>query len=146
MSKTKKVEVVEEKVEVKKPKSKWIFLAVHKERIVASKDGYTIFKVGVKSIVDDLELGRLVDRTAILSNKFRKAKEGKYHIYFSIPETFVIPARLSEKNESTGRYDLVDEVQLSGWELMSCINADNTLLPKEPLVDVVDYVAKEPCK
>ena len=116
----------------KKPQTtKWLFLAVHKDRIIKDNEGYLIFKVS-----ED-------DYSAIISNKFRRKKEGEFHLYFSIPENFVAKARLTLYNKEIKRYDVIEEKTLTAWQLVKMVNEDNKFLPHEPTAEEKDEIAND---
>ena len=116
----------------KKPQTtKWLFLAVHKDRIIKDNEGYLIFKVS-----ED-------DYSAIISNKFRRKKEGEFHLYFSIPENFVAKARLTLYNKELKRYDVIEEKTLTAWQLVKMVNEDNKFLPHEPTAEEKDEIAND---
>jgi hypothetical protein len=111
--------------------TKWLFLAVHKDRIIKDNEGYLIFKV------------REDDYSVIISNKFRRKKEGEFHLYFSIPENFVAKARLTAYNKELKRYDVVEEKTLTAWQLVKMVNEDNKFLPHEPTAEEKDEIADD---
>lgn len=111
--------------------TKWLFLAIHKDRIIKDNEDYLIFKVG-----ED-------DYSAIISNKFRRKKEGAFHLYFSIPENFVAKARLTAYNKELKRYDVVKERTLTAWQLVKKVNEDNKFLPHEPTTEEKDEIADD---
>ncbi len=111
--------------------TKWLFLAVHKDRIIKDNEGYLIFKVSE------------ADYSAIISNKFRRKKEGEFHLYFSIPENFVAKARLTAYNKELKRYDVVEEKTLTAWQLVKMVNEDNKFLPHEPTAEEKDEIADD---
>lgn len=113
--------------------TKWLFLAIHKDRIIKDNEGYLIFKVEVDG----------VDYSAIISNKFRRKKEGEFHLYFSIPENFVAKARLTAYNKELKRYDVVEEKTLTAWQLVKKVNEDNKFLPHEPTAEEKDEIAED---
>lgn len=61
----------------------WVFLPVHKSRIVKELDKATLILVEY-------------DRTLILPKVFRRAKETKDFIYYSLPQDFNANIRVSE--------------------------------------------------
>lgn len=62
----------------------WVFLPVHKTRIVKELDKATLILVEW-------------DRTLLLPRAFKRAKETKDFIYYSLPQDFNANIRVSEK-------------------------------------------------
>lgn len=75
-----------------KTEKKWIFLPVHKERIIKELDKATLIRIDY-------------DRSTILPNVFKRAKETKSYIFFSLPEDFNANIRVSTLNEKTRRFE-----------------------------------------
>lgn len=73
----------------------WVFLPVHKTRIIKELDKATLIMVEF-------------DRTIILPKVFRRAKETEDYIYYSLPQDFMANVRISVKNEKTRRYEHKD--------------------------------------
>lgn len=73
----------------------WVFLPVHKSRIIKELDKATLI------VVD-------FDRSTILPKVFRRAKETKDYIYYSLPKDFNANIRVSVRNEETRRYEHKD--------------------------------------
>jgi len=73
----------------------WVFLPVHKTRILKELDKATLIKVDF-------------DRSTILPKVFRRVKETKDYIYYSLPVDFNANIRISVKNEQTRRYEHKD--------------------------------------
>lgn len=70
----------------------WVFLPVHKTRILK--------QLGKANLI-------LVDFnvTTILPNVFKRVKETKDFIFYSLPANFKVSIRVSTKNEKTRRYE-----------------------------------------
>ena len=73
----------------------WVFLPVHKTRIIKELDNATLLKVDY-------------DRTTILPRVFRRIKETKDFIYYSLPNDFNANIRVSVQNLKTRRYEHTD--------------------------------------
>lgn len=73
----------------------WVFLPVHKSRIIKELDRATLI------VVD-------FDRSTILPKVFRRAKETKDYIFYSLPKDFNANIRVSVRNEETRRYEHKD--------------------------------------
>lgn len=73
----------------------WVFLPVHKTRVLKELGKATLILVDV-------------DRTTILPKVFRRVKETKDFIFYSLPQDFKINIRVSVKNEKTRRYEHTD--------------------------------------
>ena len=73
----------------------WVFLPVHKTRIIKELDRATLFAIDF-------------DRTTILPKVFRRVKETKDYVYYSLPKDFNANIRVSVKNEQTRRYEHKD--------------------------------------
>ena len=80
---------------MEKTESKWVFLPVHKTRIIKELDKATLILVDF-------------DRSTILPKVFRREKETKDFIYYSLPVDFYANIRISVKNEKTRRYEHKD--------------------------------------
>lgn len=80
---------------VKTEQNNWVFLPVHKTRIIKELEKSTLILVDF-------------DRSTILPKVFRKAKETKDFIYYSLPQDFNASVRVSVQNESTRRYEHKD--------------------------------------
>ena len=109
-----------------KKETLWLFLKVSKQRVITTTQSYTIFKVGKE------------DRTCIISNKFRRKKEGEEHIYFSIPDNFILKLRLTAKNEDTNEYCVVNEKEVNAWDLLKLVNEDNKIVPHKPTAEELE--------
>ena len=70
----------------------WVFLPVHKSRIISELSRAILLKVDF-------------DRSTILPKVFKREKETKDYIYFSLPKDFNANIRVSYKNEETRRYE-----------------------------------------
>lgn len=75
----------------------WVFLPVHKTRIIKELDKATLIMVEF-------------DRTLILPKVFKRAKETTDFIYYSLPQDFTANIRVSVRNEKTRRYEHKDYV------------------------------------
>lgn len=73
----------------------WVFLPVHKSRVIKELDKATLIYVDF-------------DRSTILPKVFRRAKETKDFIYYSLPKDFNANIRVSYKNEETRKYEHKD--------------------------------------
>lgn len=73
----------------------WVFLPVHKSRIIKELDKATLINVDF-------------DRSTILPKVFRRAKETKDYIFYSLPKDFNANIRVSVRNEETRRYEHKD--------------------------------------
>lgn len=73
----------------------WVFLPVHKTRVLKELANATLILVDV-------------DRTTILPKVFRRVKETKDFIFYSLPQDFKINIRVSVRNEKTRRYEHTD--------------------------------------
>lgn len=78
-----------------KKSTDWLFIPVHKTRVIKELDKATLIKVDF-------------DRSTILPKVFRRVKEGKDHIYYSLPLDFNAKIRISVRNEKTRRYEHKD--------------------------------------
>ena len=75
----------------------WVFLPVHKSRIIKELDKATLIKIDF-------------DRTTILPKVFRRAKETDEYIFYSLPKDFNANVRVSVQNEKTRRYEHTDKL------------------------------------
>ena len=73
----------------------WVFLPVHKSRIIKELDKANLILVEF-------------DRTLILPNVFKRSKETKDYIYYSLPQDFNANIRVSVQNPKTRRYEHSD--------------------------------------
>ena len=78
-----------------KTEKNWIFLPVHKQRII---------KELAKAVLIRIDY----DRSTILPNVFKRTKETKDYIFFSLPEDFNANIRVSTLNEKTRRFEHKD--------------------------------------
>ena len=76
-------------------KDNWVFLPVHKTRIISELERAVLIKLDF-------------DRSTILPNVFKRAKETKDYIFFSLPEDFNANIRVSIQNPKTRRYEHKD--------------------------------------
>lgn len=76
----------------KTEQNNWVFLAVHKTRILKELGKATLL------IVDD-------NVTTILPKVFRRGKETDTHIFYSLPQDFKVNIRVSTQNSKTRRYE-----------------------------------------
>ena len=76
----------------KKIENNWVFLPVHKTRILK--------ELGKAKLI-------LVDYnvTTILPNVFKRVKETKDYIFYSLPADFKVSIRVSTRNQQTRRYE-----------------------------------------
>lgn len=120
----------EEKTELQQTEETlWLFVKVHKNRIIKTADDYTIIKL----------LGNS-GYSSILSNKFRRKKEGEDCIYFSIPSTFVMNARKSVYDVEKKQYVIADETNYPAWDFLKIVNADYKSEPHTPTAEELDDV------
>ena len=73
----------------------WVFVPVHKSRILRTLDKAILLKVDY-------------DRSTILPLVFKRVKETKDYIFFSLPQDFNANIRVSVQNEKTRRYEHKD--------------------------------------
>lgn len=73
----------------------WVFLPVHKSRIIKELDKATLLYVDF-------------DRSTILPKVFRRAKETKDYIFYSLPKDFNANIRVSKLNEKTRKFEHED--------------------------------------
>lgn len=69
----------------------WIFLPVHKSRVIKELEKSTIIKVDF-------------DRTTILPKAFRRVKETQDYIFYSLPKDFNANIRVSSFDESSRKF------------------------------------------
>lgn len=77
--------------------SNWVFLPVHKSRIIKNEEKYLLLKI------DD-------NKSTILPKVFKRAKESDTMIYFSLPNDFEINVRVSKYDEFDDTYSYTDKV------------------------------------
>ena len=94
---------MEKKIE---QQNNWVFLPVHKQRIIKQLGKATLIKVDF-------------DRSTILPLVFKRSKETEQHIYYSLPKDFNANIRVSQFNETTRRYEHKD-YSVSIKELENC--------------------------
>ena len=82
-------------MENKTEQTNWVFLPVHKSRVIKELERATLILVDF-------------DRSTILPKVFRRVKETKDFIYYSLPKDFNANIRVSVKNEKTRRYEHQD--------------------------------------
>lgn len=86
--------------------TKWVFLPVHKTRIIKELSKTTLF------VVD-------YDRSTILPKVFRRAKETKEYVYYSLPKDFNANIRVSVQDPTSRRFSHKDySVKIE--ELVEC--------------------------
>lgn len=102
-------------METAKQKTQWYFIPIHKTLVVKETDTYTLFNVGNGLY------------TSILSNKFRRKKEGVNHIYFSLPEKFIVELRHSEQDDK-GVWHIIETKEVDVVELSDLVRKDNLAL------------------
>ena len=73
----------------------WVFLPVHKSRIIKELDKATLIEVDF-------------DRSTILPKVFRRAKETSDYVFYSLPQDFNANIRVSVRNEQTRKYEHKD--------------------------------------
>lgn len=119
-------------MEKKTEQTNWVFLPVHKTRIIKELDKATLI------VVDDFI-------STILPKVFRRAKESDTYIYYSLPASFKANIRISIKNEKTRRYEHKDKLY-SLEEFMSIVNLNDPYRENE--VDIEEKVGEcvEPVK
>ena len=76
---------------VKTEQNNWVFLPVHKTRIIKELDKAILIKVDF-------------DRSTILPKVFKREKETKDYIYYSLPKDFNANIRVTHYDESIRRY------------------------------------------
>ena len=82
-------------MENKTIENNWVFLPVHKTRIIKELGKATLILIDF-------------DRSTILPRVFRRDKETKEYVYYSLPKDFNANIRISVKNEKTRRYEHKD--------------------------------------
>lgn len=84
-------------METKNPNTneEWVFVPVHKTRVI---------KYLEKAILISVDF----DRSTILPKVFKRTKEDKEYIYFSLPKDFSANIRISVRNPQTRRYEHKD--------------------------------------
>lgn len=75
-------------------KTKWVFLALNKTRIIKELERAYLINLGGKS--------------TILPKVFKRTKESETHIYFSLPENFRINVRYTYFNQEAQTWDYKD--------------------------------------
>ena len=85
----------------------WVFLPVHKTRIIKELDNATLIMVEY-------------DRTIILPKVFRRAKETKDYVFYSLPQDFNANIRVSVQNQKTRRYEHKDYVMAISKVVEEC--------------------------
>lgn len=73
----------------------WVFLPVHKTRIIKEFDKALLIKFDY-------------ERSTILPKVFKRSKETKDYLYFSLPQDFNANIRTSKMNEKTRRFEHED--------------------------------------
>lgn len=75
----------------------WVFLPVHKSRIIKELDRASLILV-------DLNV------TTILPKVFRRAKETDEFVYYSLPQDFQVSIRVSYQDPKSRKYSHTDKV------------------------------------
>lgn len=101
----------------------WVFLPVHKTRIIKELDKATLVLVDF-------------DRTTILPKVFRRAKETKDYIFYSLPKDFNANIRISVQNKTTRKYEHKD-MSISVQKLVEECGLD------KPYKDVEEEIEEE---
>lgn len=73
----------------------WVFLPVHKTRIITELDKALLLKFDY-------------ERSTIIPKVFKRGKETKDYIFFSLPQDFNANIRVSRLNEETRRFEHKD--------------------------------------
>ena len=84
-------------MEKKTEQTNWVFLPVHKSRIIKELERATLVLIDF-------------DRSTILPKVFRRAKETDDCIFYSLPNEFKANIRVSVRNEKTRRYEHKDKL------------------------------------
>lgn len=109
-----------------KMEQNWVFLPVHKSRIIKELDKATLI------VVDDFS-------STILPKVFRRAKESDTYIYYSLPATFQANIRISMKNEKSRRYEHKDKLYPIN-EFMEIVNLNEPYRDNE--IDIEEKVGE----
>lgn len=99
--------------------TKWVFVPVHKTRVIKDLDKAVLIAVSE-------------NHSTILPKVFKRKKESDTHIYFSLPENFVMNLRESVYNKELNKYINVDTE-----EPITKRKAVIKLLDKELTLDLV---------
>lgn len=78
--------------ETKQTNTQWVFLPIHKSRIIKEGETYVLVKC-------------CKDTTTILPKVFKRKKESEECIYFSLPSNFQINARCSKLVDEKWEYE-----------------------------------------
>ena len=100
----------------------WVFLPVHKSRIIKELDKATLIMVDYNV-------------TTILPKVFRRAKETDTHIFYSLPVDFNSSVRVSTKNEKSRKYEHTD-VDCPVQKLSEECELDKPYIDRETEVEV----------
>lgn len=80
----------------KKIENGWVFLPVHKSRIIKELDKATLLLIDANV-------------TTILPKVFRRAKETEDYIYYSLPQDFQVSIRVSFQDPKSRKYSHTDK-------------------------------------
>lgn len=91
----------------------WVFIPLAKALILKRTDKFILFKVG--------------DGSAIVSAKFKRAKESDTHIFLSVPETYNFGVKYNEYDAESKKFVTYKEVEVPADKMKEYLDKDLTL-------------------
>lgn len=87
----------------------WVFIPLPKALILKKTDKYILFKVG--------------DGSAVVSTKFKRAKEHEDMVFLSVPETYNFGVKYNSYDAESKKWVTIKECDVNAREMKDLLNS-----------------------